>query len=86
MALTDRERKVLDLERDWWVSSTSKREAIHERLGLSPGVYYGVLRRLADSPEAFAYDPLVIHRLRRRRVLRRTARYESGPELERSPR
>ena len=79
MALTDREHEVLDLERDWWVSSPSKRVAITERLGLSPGAYYGVLRRLTDSPEAFAYDPLVVHRLRRRLVRRRTARFESGP-------
>ena len=86
MALTDRERRVLDVERDWWVSSPSKAVAIQERLGLSPGAYYGVLRRLADSPEAFAYDPLVVHRLRRRRARRRTARYESGPEFERRPR
>ena len=86
MALTDREREVLDLERDWWVRSPSKRAAISERLGLSPGAYYGVLRRLADSPEAFAYDPLVVHRLRRERVRRRRDRYESGPELERRPR
>ena len=86
MALTDRERKVLDIERDWWVSSPSKRVAIHERLGLSPAAYYGVLRRLTDSAEAFAYDPLVVHRLRRRLVRRRIARFESGPRLERRPR
>jgi len=86
MALTDRERKVLDIERDWWVSSPSKRVAIHERLGLSPAAYYGVLRRLTDSPEAFAYDPLVVHRLRRRLVRRRIARFESGPRFERRPR
>ena len=81
MTLTDRERDVLDLERDWWLSAPSKRQAIHERLGLTPGTYYGVLRRLAASPEAFAYDPLVIHRVRRRLVRRRRDRYE-GPTLE----
>ena len=63
MTLTDRERDVLDVERDWWLSAPSKRQAIRERLGLSPGAYYGVLRRLAYSKEAFAYDPLVVHRL-----------------------
>ncbi|MGA3214738.1 MAG: DUF3263 domain-containing protein [Acidimicrobiales bacterium] len=82
MTLTDRERNVLDLERDWWLSSPSKRQAIHERLGLSPAAYYGVLRRLASSPEAFAYDPLVVHRVRRRIVRRRKDRYE-GPAFER---
>jgi len=86
MALTDRERNVLDIERDWWLSSPSKRRAIADRLGVSPGAYYGMLRRLADSPEAFAYDPLVVHRLRRRRVRQRRDRFESGPEVERRPR
>jgi hypothetical protein len=71
MTLTDRDRDVLDVERDWWLFSPSKRQAIHERLGLSPGAYYGVLRRLAGSPEAFAYDPLVVHRVQRRLVRRR---------------
>jgi hypothetical protein len=83
MTLTDRERDVLDVERDWWLSSPSKRQAIHERLGLSPAAYYGVLRRLAYSPEAFAYDPLVVHRVKSRLVRRRRDRYEGGPKLER---
>ena len=86
MTLTDRERNVLDVERDWWLSSPSKRQAIQERLGLSPGAYYGVLRRLADSPEAFAYDPLVVHRVKSRLIHRRRDRFEGGPRLERRPR
>ncbi len=48
-----------------------------------PGAYYGLLRRLATSPEAFAYDPLVVHRLRRRIVRQRRDRYEGGPSFER---
>jgi hypothetical protein len=82
MTLTERERDVLDLERDWWLSSPSKRQAIRDRLGLTPATYYGMLRRLAVSPEAFAYDPLVVHRVRRRILRRRRVRYE-GPTLER---
>ena len=82
MTLTDRERDVLDVERDWWLSAPSKRQAIQERLGLSPGAYYGVLRRLAASPEAFAYDPLVVHRIRRRLIRRRRDRYEGGSASE----
>jgi hypothetical protein len=31
---------------------------------------------LLDDPEAIAYDPLVVHRLRRARDERRRARYE----------
>jgi hypothetical protein len=83
MTLTDRERTALDVERDWWLSSPSKRQAISERLGLSVGTYYGLLRRLAESPEAFAYDPLVVHRVKRRIVRRRRVRYEGVTRLER---
>lgn len=73
MALSNRERAVLDLERDWWRSGSTKQEAIRRRLGLSPGAYYGMLRRLALSEDAFAYDPLVVQRLRRRQQRRRQA-------------
>lgn len=72
---------MLDVERDWWLSATSKRQAIRERLGLSPAAYYGLLRRLAESPEAFDYDPLVVHRVKRRLLRRRRVRFE-GPTLE----
>lgn len=73
MALSSRERAVLDLERDWWRTGSTKQAAIEKRLGLSPGAYYAVLRRLASSEDAFAYDPLVIQRLRRRQQRRRRA-------------
>ena len=86
MALTDLERGVLDVERDWWLSAPSKKRAIDERLGITPGAYYGVLRRLAASPEAFAYDPLVVGRLRRRLLRRRQDRFDRGAQLERRPR
>lgn len=86
MTLTDLERDVLDVERDWWLSAPSKRQAIQERLSLSPGAYYGLLRRLAGSPDAVAYDPLVVHRIRRRLIRRRRDRYEGGPTAEHRPR
>ena len=56
------------------------------KAGAVPGAYYGVLRRLAYSKEAFAYDPLVVHRVKRRLVRRRRDRFEGGPRLERRPR
>ncbi len=73
MALSSRERAVLDLERDWWRTGSTKQMAIRARLGLSPGAYYAALRRLATSDDAFAYDPLVVQRLRRRQQRRRRA-------------
>jgi hypothetical protein len=76
MALSERDKRVLDLERAWWQSSGTKEAAIRERLGISPTRYYALLAELAASPDARAYDPLVVHRVRRSRAQRRRARYE----------
>ncbi len=76
MALSERDRAVLDFERSWWTQAGPKEAAIRERLDLSPARYYQVLSRLLESDEAVAYDPLVVRRLRRRRDRRRRARYE----------
>jgi hypothetical protein len=74
MTLSTREREVLDLEREWWRSGSTKQAAIRERLGCSPGAYYAALRRLVVSEEAFRYDPLVVQRVRRRQARERRAR------------
>jgi hypothetical protein len=86
MPLTLRERRVLDLEREWWHHAPTKEQAIREQLSLSPAAYYAALRRLVGSPEAFAYDPLVIARLRRRMRERRRSRFEVGPAMRHRPR
>jgi hypothetical protein len=82
MALTERQRAVLDLERSWWQQPGSKESAIRERLALSPTRYYQLLAALADSPEAMAQDPLTVRRVRRARDRRRSARYQ-GAEADR---
>jgi len=75
--LTDRDRAILDFERDWWVDGgTSKELAIRDRLDLSAARYYEVLNDLLDNPAAMAYDPMVIRRRRRSRDERRRARFE----------
>lgn len=74
--LTDRERAILDLERSWWLEDGTKESVIRATLSLSPTRYYQLLAALIDRPAARAYDPLVIHRLRRVRVRRRRARFE----------
>ena len=79
MALSDRDRAVLEFERSWWTQPGSKEMAIRTCLGLSPARYRRLLAELVDSEEADAYDPLVIRRLRRRREGLRRARYEGGP-------
>jgi hypothetical protein len=84
MALSDRDRAILDFERSWWTEHGSKERAIRGRFELSPTRYYQVLNELLESPEAVAYDPLVVRRLRRLRTRRRRARFEGrsagGPQ------
>ena len=76
MALSDRDRAILDFERRWWTLPGPKELAIREHLGLSATRYYKALNDLLESPEAVEYDPLVIRRLRLNRDRRRRARYE----------
>lgn len=85
MALSDRDRAILDLERSWWQVDSPKSVAIRD-LGLSPTRYYQLLGALLDLPDAEAYDPLVVRRLRRLRRLRRRARFEGRPVDGRSTR
>lgn len=76
MALSDRDRAILDFERSWWTEPGPKETAIRQRFDLSPTRYYQVLADLLESVEAIAYDPLVVRRLRRLRDRRRRARFE----------
>jgi hypothetical protein len=78
MALSDRDRAILDFERSWWIEPGPKRAAIERRFQMSSGRYYQLLGQLVESREAAAYDPLVVLRLRRRRDRRRRARYEGS--------
>lgn len=80
MALTQRDKDMLDFERTWWTESGPKEEAIVERFELTTTRYYEKLNRLLDSPEAAAYDPLVVRRLRRIRDRRRQARVDAVVE------
>lgn len=76
MALSERDIAILDFERTWWIEPGPKEQSIRERLVLSPTRYYQLLNELIDRPEADAYDPLVVRRLRRLRERRRRARFE----------
>lgn len=84
VALTDRERAILDFERSWWTEPGPKELVIRTRFKLSPTRYYQLLNEILNEPEAMGYDPLVVRRLRRVRDLRRRARYEGrsagGPQ------
>ena len=79
MALTDRDRAILDFERSWWTESGPKDTSIRERFELSGTRYYQLLTELLDDPAALEYDPLLVRRLRRMRDRRRRARVEGRP-------
>lgn len=79
--LTDVDRAILDFERCWWRLPKPKSASIREHLQLSPTRYYRLLNVLLDDPDATAYDPLVVHRLRRTRLERRRARIEGRTGL-----
>jgi len=74
--LTDRERAMLEFERQWWRHAGSKEQAIRETFDLSATRYYRVLNALLDVPAAAEFDPLVVGRLRRLRASR--ARRRAG--------
>jgi hypothetical protein len=79
VALTDRDRAILDFERTWWTEPGPKDAAIRERFELSGTRYYQLLTELLDDPAALEYDPLLVRRLRRVRERRRRARVEGRP-------
>ena len=88
MGLTRQERALIDFERSWWLDTGGepKRSSIRRSLETSPSRYWSMLDRLLDSPDALAYDPLLIRRLRRRRDERRWARYVLDAPRQRRPR
>ncbi len=82
MAFSERDRAILDFERSWWAEPGPKEAAIRRHLALSTTRYYKLLGELLESPEAAAYDPLVVRRLRRLRSRRRRARLEGRPATQ----
>lgn len=76
MTLTEVQRALIDFERDWWQLPTNKTTEIRSRFGFSASSYYRALYALVDLPDAEAYDPLTVRRVRRRREQGRRERIE----------
>jgi len=74
-----RERALLDFEATWWRSQTPKADQIRTQFALSAPRYYQIINALIDRPEALAYNPMLVQRLRRLREQRRAAR--SGAQV-----
>lgn len=80
-ALSERDQRMLSLERQWWKYSGAKESAIRDLFDLSATHYYQILNALIDTDEALAHDPMLVKRLRRLRTSRqreRTARRLGG--------
>lgn len=72
--LSDRDRAMLEFERQWWKFAGSKEEAIRQQFDMSGTRYFQILNDLIERPEALAADPLLVKRLRRMRSSRQKAR------------
>jgi len=72
--LTDRDRAILDFEREWWKHAGSKDSAVRDRFALSTSAYHRSLSRLIDSDLAVEHDSVLVRRLRRQRATRRLER------------
>jgi hypothetical protein len=72
--LDPRDRAILEFERTWWRDPGPKGRKIRERLGISSARYHQLLNRIIDRPEALAFDPMLVRRLRRVREERRRRR------------
>ena len=73
-SLSDRDREILDFERQWWKYAGAKETAVREKFDMSSTRYYQVLNALIDRPEALEADPLLVRRLRRLRSARQRQR------------
>jgi hypothetical protein len=72
--LSERDREILNFERQWWKYAGAKEQAVRDKFDMSSTRYYQVLNALIDRPEALAFDPLLVRRLRRLRATRQRAR------------
>lgn len=73
-ALSERDRDILEFERQWWKYAGAKETAVREKFDMSSTRYYQVLNALIDRPEALEADPLLVRRLRRLRAARQRQR------------
>lgn len=72
--LTERDRRILEFERQWWKYAGAKEQAIRDLFDMSSTRYYQILNSLIDTPDALAADPMLVKRLRRMRASRQRVR------------
>ena len=72
--LDGRDQRILEFERQWWKYAGAKEQAIRDLFDMSATRYYQIVNSLIDTPEALAFDPMLVKRLRRMRAARQRAR------------
>lgn len=78
MALSDRDREMLDFAGRWYRYPGAQEQAMRDELGLSATSYWRKVNVVIDRPEALAYAPSTVNRLRRLRSERLAARAPRG--------
>ena len=73
-SLSQRDRQILEFERQWWKYAGAKEQAIRELFDMRAPRYYHITNALIDNPDALAFDPMLIKRLSRMRAARQRAR------------
>ena len=72
--LSERDREILEFERQWWKYAGAKETAVRERFDMTSTRYYQVLTSILDQPAALVYDAQLVNRLTRLRSARRQTR------------
>jgi hypothetical protein len=67
VALSERERDMLEFESQWWRDEGAKSEEIRRRFQVTPVRYYQQLNTLISRPEALDINPVLVKTLLRRR-------------------
>ncbi|MFM1964901.1 MAG: hypothetical protein RL134_626 [Actinomycetota bacterium] len=78
MALTYADKALLDFAGRWYRFPGAQEQAMRDELGLSATAYWRRVSVLIDQPDALAYAPTTVARLRRMRDERLQARSARG--------
>lgn len=62
--LSDVNRQMLDFEKRSWHYAGAKDRDITDTFDMTPTRYYHTLARLITTEAAYAYDPMLVERLR----------------------
>lgn len=76
--LTDSDKAILDFAARWYRLPGAHAEAVGAELGLSETTYWRKVNDLLERPEALAYAPTTVKRLRRIRAEKLRARSGRG--------